>query len=147
MTAMMTPSPLRLLLSASALSLALALAACGEAPQEAGGSAATSSPADSAPAATPEAEAATASIDPQAGERLYKRACFACHDTGAGGAPKRGDAAAWATRLPKGEAALLQSTMKGMGSMPPRGNSPRTASDADIAAAVQHLLAGLAPQE
>ena len=35
------------------------------------------------------------------GEALYKQACFACHATGVAGAPKFGDKAAWAPRIPQ----------------------------------------------
>lgn len=51
----------------------------------------------------------------------YQASCFACHSTGAAGAPKTGDAAAWEPRLAKGMDALVESVKKGMGAMPPTG--------------------------
>lgn len=54
-------------------------------------------------------------------EEKYNRACVACHSTGAANAPKTHDVAAWEPRLAKGMDALVESTTKGMGAMPPRG--------------------------
>jgi len=71
-------------------------------------------------------------------EQLYQGACFACHGTGAAGAPKLGDAAAWSERGAKGLDALVSSAVSGIGAMPPRGGS---AYDEDqIRAAVEYLL-------
>jgi cytochrome c5 len=51
----------------------------------------------------------------------YNRACAACHVAGVAGAPKAGDAEAWAPRLEKGMDALLASVKNGLGAMPPTG--------------------------
>jgi len=51
----------------------------------------------------------------------YQTACFACHGTGAAGAPKAHDTAAWAPRLAKGMPALLVSVKQGLNAMPPTG--------------------------
>jgi cytochrome c5 len=51
----------------------------------------------------------------------YQSSCFACHMSGAAGAPKTGDVAAWEPRLAKGMDALVASVKKGMGGMPPTG--------------------------
>lgn len=51
----------------------------------------------------------------------YNKTCIACHSSGAAGAPKTGDAAAWAPRLAKGMDALVQSVEKGLNAMPPKG--------------------------
>ena len=49
------------------------------------------------------AGAATAvASGPRSGEDVYNGACMACHGTGAAGAPKLGDADAWAARIAKG---------------------------------------------
>lgn len=77
--------------------------------------------------------------DAAAGEKLYSQACVACHATGVAGAPKTGDKAAWAPRAKQGAEALAANVVKGKGAMPPRGGS--TASDAEIRAAVEYLLA------
>ena len=44
-----------------------------------------------------------------------------CHVRGEGGAPKIGDAAAWAPRLAQGEAVILEHTINGFNNMPPLG--------------------------
>jgi cytochrome c5 len=55
------------------------------------------------------------------GEQVVQGACGACHSTGAAGAPKIGDAAAWAPRIKTGYEALLASALKGKNAMPPQG--------------------------
>ena len=51
----------------------------------------------------------------------YQSACFACHGTGAAGAPKTGDAEAWAPHVEQGLETLLASVKGGKGAMPPGG--------------------------
>jgi cytochrome c5 len=51
----------------------------------------------------------------------YQSTCFACHSTGAAGAPKTGDAAAWEPRMAKGMDVLVGTVKKGMNAMPPTG--------------------------
>ena len=69
------------------------------------------------------------------GEDIVKTTCFACHGTGAAGAPKIGDAAAWAPRIREGLAHLLQVAIKGEKAMPPRGGNPEL-TDAELARAI-----------
>ena len=64
-----------------------------------------------------------------------------CHAAGVAGAPKFGDKAAWAARLPAGVDALYTSVAKGKGAMPPRGGAQ--ASDADLRAAVEFMAAAV----
>ena len=54
-------------------------------------------------------------------EALYNRSCISCHASGAAGAPKTGDVAAWQARLEKGMDALVVSADKGFGGMMPKG--------------------------
>jgi cytochrome c5 len=54
------------------------------------------------------------------GEQVYQGQCAACHGTGAAGAPKLGDAAAWGPRVATGYEALLNSALKGKNAMPPQ---------------------------
>lgn len=75
------------------------------------------------------------------GKKTYDTACMACHATGAAGAPKLGDKAAWAPRLKTGNEALYASALKGKGAMPPKGGNAALA-DADVKAAVDYLVAG-----
>jgi cytochrome c5 len=72
------------------------------------------------------------------GKATYDKVCFACHATGAAGAPKFGDKAAWAPRIAQGKDALHASALKGKGAMPPKGGNPQL-SDADVMAAVDYM--------
>lgn len=71
---------------------------------------------------------------------IYDASCAACHGTGAGGAPKLGDSAAWAPRIKTGAPALLASVQKGKGIMPPRGGNPKL-TDADLRSVVAYMVA------
>lgn len=71
-------------------------------------------------------------------EEVYKTTCAACHDSGAAGAPKLGDKAAWAARIGVGLEKLAQSGIKGKNAMPPKGGNA-SIPDADIRAAVEYM--------
>lgn len=73
----------------------------------------------------------------KSGEQVYAAQCVACHGSGAAGAPKLGDAAAWAPRLKTGYDALLASALKGKGAMGAQGGGDF--SDVEIARAVVHM--------
>jgi cytochrome c5 len=97
-------------------------------------------PATAAVAAVAQPAAAeAASLDLGKGEEVYQAACFACHMTGAAGAPKLGDVAAWAPRIAQGSETLLHSAIHGKGAMPPKGGR-LDLSDADITAAVAFIV-------
>jgi cytochrome c5 len=51
----------------------------------------------------------------------YQRSCFACHSSGAAGAPKTGDAVAWEPRMAKGMDAMVASVKNGLNAMPATG--------------------------
>jgi cytochrome c5 len=51
------------------------------------------------------------------GEAVFNAQCTACHTAGVVGAPKFGDAVAWAPRIKNGFEALLHSAMVGKGAM------------------------------
>jgi cytochrome c5 len=70
-------------------------------------------------------------------EEVYKAQCGACHEAGAAGAPKTGDAAAWAPRIKTGYEALLASALKGKGAM--AAQSGGEYSDLEIGRAVVYL--------
>lgn len=74
---------------------------------------------------------------PKTGEQAYQAQCSACHATGAAGAPKLADAAAWAPRVKTGFESLLTSALKGKGGMPPQGGG--ALSDFEVARAVVHI--------
>ena len=94
-----------------------------------------------------DASCATAAVavssGPRSGEDVYNGACMACHSTGAGGAPKLGDVAAWADRIAKGTAALHDSGINGVAGtgMIARGGC-MNCSDEEIIAAVDYMVAG-----
>ena len=75
----------------------------------------------------------------KSGEAVYQAQCTACHTSGAAGAPKLGDTAAWATRIKTGEAAMILSVTNGKGAMPAKAGNAAL-SDADVKASVQYMV-------
>ncbi|EPZ14528.1 hypothetical protein M622_05970 [Thauera terpenica 58Eu] len=77
------------------------------------------------------------------GTEIYTALCASCHDAGLVGAPKTGDAAAWAPRLALGFDGLTASAIAGKNLMPPRGGGGDL-TDTEVKRAVAHLanLAG-----
>jgi len=71
------------------------------------------------------------------GEQVFQAQCSACHGTGAMGAPKFGDTAAWGPRIKSGFDALLHSALKGKGAMSPQGGGEH--SDFEIARSVVYM--------
>ncbi len=71
------------------------------------------------------------------GDQVYAAQCAACHTTGAAGAPKLGDAAAWAPRVATGYESLLKSALHGKGAMGPQAGGDF--SDFEIGRAVVYL--------
>ncbi len=74
-------------------------------------------------------------------EATYMMSCFACHSTGAAGAPKvgAGNADAWTSRMEKGMEAVVTNAVNGVNSMPAKGLC-FTCTDADIAALVEYMV-------
>ena len=81
---------------------------------------------------------APAASGPRDGATIYNTVCGACHNTGAAGAPKIDDKAAWAPRVAQGKAALITSVTNGKGAMPPKGGA--TLSDDEIKGVVDYVL-------
>ena len=71
------------------------------------------------------------------GEQVYAAQCTACHAAGVAGAPKFGEAGAWAPRIKTGYDALLNSALKGKGAMAAQGGGDF--SDFEIGRAVVHM--------
>jgi len=74
---------------------------------------------------------------PRAGEEVFNGQCSACHATGAAGAPKFGDTAAWGPRVKTGFEALLNSALKGKNAMPAQGGGQFT--DYEVSRAVVYM--------
>ena len=90
-----------------------------------------------APVARVELKDASDAAAMKTGDQVYQAQCAACHNVGAAGAPKLGDAAAWGARLKTGYEALLNSALKGKGAMGAQGGGDY--SDYEIARAVVYL--------
>lgn len=71
------------------------------------------------------------------GEQVFSAQCTACHTSGAAGAPKIGDTAAWAPRIATGYEALLNSALKGKGAMGAQGGGDF--SDLEVGRAVVYI--------
>jgi len=95
-------------------------------------------PAPAEKSAPPAEKAAAASGGTKTGPEVYKAVCSACHETGAAGAPKLGDKAAWGPRLQQGLDKLSENAIKGKGAMPPKGGAAQL-SETEIALAVIYL--------
>lgn len=74
----------------------------------------------------------------QSGETVYKTICSACHDSGAAGAPKFADAAAWGPRIAQGYDKVVANAIGGLRAMPAKGGNPDL-DDIEVARAVVHL--------
>ncbi len=72
-------------------------------------------------------------------ESTYQMSCFACHDTGAAGAPKLDDQDAWSERLAKGMDAVMANVVNGVNAMPPKGLC-MTCSDDDLRTLVDYMI-------
>ena len=71
------------------------------------------------------------------GEQVFAAQCSACHAAGLAGAPKFGDAAAWAPRIAQGYDALLTSALKGKNAMSAQGGGDF--SDIEVGRAVVYM--------
>ncbi|MCS4511431.1 c-type cytochrome [Xylophilus ampelinus] len=71
------------------------------------------------------------------GEEVFKAQCVTCHGAGVAGAPKFGDAGAWAARIKTGYDALLHSALAGKGAMAPQGGGDF--DDVEIGRAVVYM--------
>jgi len=94
---------------------------------------------ESEPEVPPAADTEVASSGPKSGEEVYNGACMSCHGTGAAGAPKLGDAEAWAPRIAAGMDTLLTNATNGLNAMPPKGLC-MACSEAELQGAVEYMV-------
>lgn len=87
---------------------------------------------------------APAASSGKSGQEVYTSACFACHGTGAAGAPLVGNNAQWAPRIAQGMDVLVEHATKGFsskpGSMMPAKGGNMSLSDAEVKAAIEHMV-------
>jgi cytochrome c5 len=74
----------------------------------------------------------------KSGEQVVTAVCSACHASGALGAPKIGDKAAWGPRIAQGYETLIKHAMEGIRMMPARGGNPDL-TNGEIANAVAYM--------
>lgn len=82
-----------------------------------------------------------APVGSRTGESIYKNLCISCHGTGAGGAPKLGDTAAWGSRIAKGFDVLVNHALNGFNAMPAKGGAADLTED-EIKRAVAYIANG-----
>ncbi|MFK7865738.1 MAG: cytochrome c5 family protein [Pseudohongiellaceae bacterium] len=101
----------------------------------------TSAPAAAVEAVAEVAEAVAEVVLEESGfdaAAKYQMSCFACHGTGAAGAPKLDDKAAWEEKMAKGMDAVMVNVMNGIGAMPAKGLC-MDCSDSDLVALVEYM--------
>ena len=86
----------------------------------------------------PSTEAATPVIT-SAGKATYDTACFACHGTGAAGAPVVGNKDAWTTRVSQGIDTLYSHAIDGFNAMPAKGGAA-SLSDDEVKVVVDYMV-------
>ena len=91
------------------------------------------------PAETTATTDAAAPATANAGKATYTTACFACHGTGAAGAPILGNKDAWAVRVGQGKETLYSHAINGFKAMPPKGGAI-TLSDDAVKTVVDYML-------
>ncbi|MFY9315709.1 MAG: c-type cytochrome [Burkholderiales bacterium] len=75
----------------------------------------------------------------RSGKEVVEAVCAACHASGAKGAPKVGDRAAWVPRLKQGMDALALKAIRGHDGMPARGGAAAL-TDGEIKAAINYMF-------
>jgi cytochrome c5 len=77
------------------------------------------------------------------GKEIFGQLCHTCHETGAGGAPKISDKAAWASRVAQGVETLDKHAIEGFtgksGMMPAKGGNPAL-TDEQVKATVSWMV-------
>ncbi len=79
------------------------------------------------------------------GEDTYNRYCFSCHQGGIAGAPRFGDAEAWAPRIAKGPELLLESTKAGIAPGMPAMGLCTSCTEQELKDVIDYMLEAVAP--
>ena len=92
--------------------------------------------------------AAFAAYGDRSGKVVVETVCATCHATGANGAPRIGDRAAWSARAARGLTGLTQSALNGIRKMPAHGGNHRWlyVDDLDVAHASMMLPRSTGPK-
>ena len=96
-----------------------------------------------AQSSTTSTQVAAASEPAADGQKVYQSGCIGCHGAGVAGAPMVGNASVWADRIAAGNDSLYANAINGLvgssGVMPAKGGNT-TLSDAEVKAAVDHMV-------
>jgi len=76
---------------------------------------------------------------PKEGKQVVEEQCAACHASGKDGAPRIGDAKAWAPRAQKGLSSLGKAALDGVRKMPPHGGK-LDLTDLEIKRAITYMV-------
>jgi len=79
----------------------------------------------------------------ETGKSLYDKTCGVCHASGIAGAPRYGNAADWQPRIAAGMARLYTSALKGTPKGMPQKGGNLAASDSEVKAAVDYMVASV----
>lgn len=79
------------------------------------------------------------------GKAVYEKTCKSCHELGSAGAPKYGDAVAWAPRIKKGMDQLTHSVIHGLNAMPAKGLC-NDCTDQQLHDAVEYIVNASQPK-
>lgn len=82
---------------------------------------------------------AQAQAPERSGKQVVDASCASCHATGANGAPRIGDRAAWEKRASQGLTSLTEHALAGIRKMPSHGGNPGL-SDRDIERAITYMV-------
>lgn len=88
-------------------------------------------------------EGAAVAADRSIGREIFVQNCALCHVHGVAMAPRVDNQAEWEPRLSLGRQVLLNSVLRGMGGMPPKGGNA-SISDEQAAAGLDYMLAQVA---
>jgi cytochrome c5 len=72
-------------------------------------------------------------------QQSYMATCFACHNSGAGGAPNPNNPADWTARLERGMDSIMANVINGVNAMPAKGLCFNCTNE-DLRAVVDYMI-------